>query len=129
MQYANSTLNVVIEKGFGSLDRKTGKWTHLFGMLQNGSADFSVLPFFVLEQRVGMLQYLVTTHVLDAAFLFRRPGLAATNNVFLFPFDGHVWECTICLNLVLIAVLVGVVYCETRMQPNHASEVRFLFEN
>lgn len=112
LQYANASMSINQTETYGSYNKSTGKWTHLFGKFQERLTDFALAPIFIIHERVPMLQYMVTTHALDAYFLFRRPNLAVTDNIFMASFDSRIWTCTILLILLLAVVLAGMIYYE-----------------
>lgn len=109
MQLINGSMSLVFANKYGSYDPNTGKWSDLFGMLQSHSADFALSSFFLVDSRIAMLQYLLSTHMLDAYFVFRRPSFAVADNVFLAPFDRWVWVCTGIILLILVAVVAAVM--------------------
>lgn len=120
LQYANASMTIDQTETYGNFNKTTGKWTHLFGKFQERLTDVALAPIFIIHERVSMLQYMVSTHVLDAYFLFRRPNLAVTDNIFLASFDRRVWMCTILLIILIVAVLAVMIFYERKREDRKA---------
>lgn len=124
LQYANATMTIDETETYGSYNKTTGKWSHLFGKFHEQLTDFAVAPIFIIHERISMLQYLVTTHLLDAYFLFRRPNLAVTDNIFTASFDRRVWICTGLLILLFMVILAGMLYYERKRVNNKTNRIK-----
>jgi glutamate receptor, ionotropic, invertebrate len=79
----------------------------MIGELVMQKVDLGASPLFVTSDRIDVIDYLACTSQTRSKFVFRSPKLSFTDNVFLLPFDQHVWTCTIGL-LVLTAVVLFI---------------------
>lgn len=114
MQYANATMNTELGETYGSFNKTTGKWTHLLGMLHTRQTDFTMSAIFIIPERVPIIQYMIMTHKLNAYFVFRRPNLAVTDNIFLASFERRVWICAMCIIVLLAVALAAATHFERK---------------
>lgn len=112
MNFANGSVKFQDSVLFGYYDKKANTWSGLLGELKLGKVDMAGTPFFFTAQRVNYFDFLGSIHVPQVHFMFRRPTLSNTNNIFLLPFDERVWICTILMIFVLVALLNSVVCME-----------------
>lgn len=114
MQYANASFSLIDVYNYGTKNTKTGKWSGMMGNLSEGLVDLAVAPFLINSQRSEAVQYITAFFQLNAYFIFRRPSLSQTNNIFLLPFDELVWTCTILLIGLVVVSMTGAVVVEWR---------------
>lgn len=125
MEYFNGSVSFYDVKEFGTQNSTTGKWSGVIGGLSEGNMDIGA-PFLMTPERLKLVQYVVATHALDAYFIFRRPTLSNTNNVFLLPFDGLVWTSTVIMIGLLVLLMTGVGLVEwRRLSKAEDIEVRY----
>lgn len=74
-------------------------------------------PLFVTSDRVTVIDYIAMPTPTRSKFVFRQPKLSYMSNVFLLPFRGPVWACSVALLLTLAAVLHGATRWERRQEP------------
>lgn len=72
---------------------------------------------FVTSDRVEVIDYIAMPTPTRSKFVFRQPKLSYMSNVFLLPFRGPVWACSVALLLTLAAVL----HAATRWERAHAA--------
>lgn len=112
MQYANASFSLIDVRSYGTKNPKTGKWSGMMGNLSEGLIDVAVAPFLINSQRSEVVQYITAMFQLNAKFIFRRPALSKTNNIFLLPFDDLVWICTILMIGFMVVLMTCVVFVE-----------------
>lgn len=118
MQYANVSMKFVDRIKFGHYNQKANTWSGLMGDIVDGTVEFAGTPFFFKADRVLVYDFLGAVHVPQVHFMFRRPTLSNTNNIFMLPFDALVWTCTILMILMLVVLLNSVVFVEWRRVSN-----------
>lgn len=130
MQYSNSSFSLIDVHNYGTKNKKTGKWSGMMGNLTEGLVDLAVAPFLINSQRSEVVQYVTAMFPLNAKFIFRRPTLSKTNNIFLLPFDEFVWAFTILLIGVVVVLMTCVVFVELKWcMPNGNLKVHILVIN
>lgn len=114
MEYANTSFSLIDLHTYGTKNKKTGKLSGLVGNLSEGLVDIGVSPLLINEQRIKLFHYITAVFHLNAKFVFRRPTLSKTNNIFLLPFDKLVWTFTIVLIGLVIVLMTLAVLVEWR---------------
>uniref|UniRef100_A0A336M018 CSON005455 protein n=1 Tax=Culicoides sonorensis TaxID=179676 RepID=A0A336M018_CULSO len=70
---------------------ETGIWVGTYGNLINNHADLCLTPFFVLIERLPVIDYLDTLTPFVGYFIFRAPSLSSVANIYFLPFSRMVW--------------------------------------
>uniref|UniRef100_A0A1A9W1D6 Uncharacterized protein n=1 Tax=Glossina brevipalpis TaxID=37001 RepID=A0A1A9W1D6_9MUSC len=100
----NFSFNIRYDKFWG-VDTN-GQMTGVIGLLHRRQAEFSLIPFRYLTQRVPLVDYSQEVHLERANFILRHPRHTNIRNVYLAPFAVTVWWCVLTLIFVTIALLV-----------------------
>nr|AQN78502.1 ionotropic receptor 75u [Meteorus pulchricornis] len=98
----NVTVNFTWRNTWGYRD-KNGTWSGMIGLLDRGEIDFGGTGTFLVGERIGVVDYVQLYTPVGSRFLFRRPPLSYTSNLFTLPFDRIVW---IAIGVLLILVYV-----------------------
>lgn len=114
MQYANGSIIFQDSGNFGNFNDTANIASGLLGDIGNGKVDIAGSSCFITSQRTWFFQFIGSVHVPQVHFVFRRPTLSNTNNIFMLPFDEWVWTCTILMILVFVVLLTSVVFVELR---------------
>jgi glutamate receptor, ionotropic, invertebrate len=92
----------------------------MIGELARKSADLGASPLFFTADRVDVIDYIACTSETRSKFVFRSPKLSYTDNVFLLPFDVHVWASL--GTMILIASFVLYIASRTEWKSSITQE-------
>ncbi|CAH1991297.1 unnamed protein product [Acanthoscelides obtectus] len=99
--YYNFTKVIGVHKSWGYL-QKDGTFDGLVGQLQRRQIDYGSSPLFVRVDRGTVIEYGRKTWSLRSAFIFRRPKIKGSADVYLKPLSTSIW----ILTLVVAALIV-----------------------
>lgn len=109
MDALNSTRTILVESSWGYKDPKTGKFNGMIGQLQSDEAQISETCMFFTTDRVPYVDYIAQTSTTFCRFIFRRPSLTYTTNIYTLPLSTTVWICSILL-VLLSACVIYITY-------------------
>lgn len=75
----------------------------------SGEAQIGGSCIFFTPERISTLEYVSQTTSTFAEFIFRRPPLSYTSNIYYLPLSATVWICSILL-ILLSAVVIYITY-------------------
>ncbi|KAK0165908.1 hypothetical protein PV328_004386 [Microctonus aethiopoides] len=116
----NVTVNFTLRNTWGYRD-KNGTWSGMIGLLDRGEIDIGGTATFPTKDRIGVVDYVQLYSPVGSRFLFRRPSLSYTSNLFILPFDRTVW---IAIGVLLILVF-GNLYISLKCEWNKIKSNQF----
>ncbi|XP_050090715.1 ionotropic receptor 75a-like [Anopheles aquasalis] len=119
--YLGASVNYTRVSTWGYYNSTTGLWDGMIGELVHGAADLGASPLFFTTDRIAVIEYLAMTSETRSKFIFRSPKLSYTDNVFVLPFDTHVWACIIAVIVGSSLLLLLTLWAERRVTGSQAT--------
>ncbi|XP_058123005.1 ionotropic receptor 75a-like [Anopheles ziemanni] len=113
--YLGAGVNYTRVSSWGYYNATTGLWDGMIGELVHDVADLGASPLFFTTDRIAVIEYLAMTSETRSKFIFRSPKLSYTENVFILPFDNHVWGCVIAVIVLSAVLLLVTLWAEWRV--------------
>ncbi|XP_044263055.1 ionotropic receptor 75a-like [Tribolium madens] len=131
MDYLNASRHFAMQPTWGYKNSTTGFYSGMVGDLQRGLADLGGTPLFFTQDRIDIIDYVVSTTPTYIKFIFRAPPLSYVTNVFTLPFDTAVWHyCFVMVAIVVVCIYIIVVWewketkFEEKNTPSHVDTLR-----
>ncbi|XP_015429531.1 PREDICTED: glutamate receptor ionotropic, kainate 2-like [Dufourea novaeangliae] len=88
----NYTFEVQSDNVYGSLSKKTKKWTGMLGKIIRGEADLAITDLTITSDREGAVDFTMPFMNLGISILYRKPMKTPPSLFsFLSPFSAGVW--------------------------------------
>lgn len=130
MTYLNATANYSIVSTWGYKDDQTHEWSGMVGHLVRNEAELGASPLFMTDDRIPIIQYILSPTKTGSRFIFRSPKLSYTDNVFLLPFDTFVWICLIVLVVITAMFLFASIFVEWKyVMDDVRNELKIISKN
>uniref|UniRef100_A0A182J1B5 Ionotropic glutamate receptor C-terminal domain-containing protein n=1 Tax=Anopheles atroparvus TaxID=41427 RepID=A0A182J1B5_ANOAO len=113
--YLGAGVNYTCVSSWGYYNPSTGMWDGMIGELVHDVADLGASPLFFTTDRIAVIEYLAMTTETRSKFIFRSPKLSYTENVFVLPFEIHVWGCVISVIVLSSVLLLVTLWAEWRV--------------
>lgn len=97
----------------------------MIGQLVDGHAEIGASPLFVTVDRVAIIEYIAMPSPTRSKFVFRKPKLSYTNNVFLLPFNRMLWFSLVGL-VCATAFILGLVTLAEWKVPLHNTVINYI---
>ncbi|XP_028048173.1 glutamate receptor ionotropic, delta-2 [Monomorium pharaonis] len=98
----NATVNIYVANDWGAYDNN-GSWNGMIGMLQRREIDIGGTHVWLLAHRIHIVEHIQLYTRTGLCFVFRQPLLSTIKNIFILPFQRHVW--------IAIAIFLILVFC------------------
>ena len=120
----NFTLNFAfpVDGSFGSLDKSTGSFNGVVGMLQRGEIDFGGITIRKTLSRSKAIDYTVAVTEHSNIYVTRKPDALASVS-FTKLLDGEAWTVTAFMNLVILIAGVIIMLVLFGRRHKYSSEV------
>uniref|UniRef100_A0A182NM91 Ionotropic glutamate receptor C-terminal domain-containing protein n=1 Tax=Anopheles dirus TaxID=7168 RepID=A0A182NM91_9DIPT len=120
--YLGAGVNYTRVSSWGYYNTTTNTWDGMIGELVHDVADLGASPLFFTTDRIAVIEYLAMTSETRSKFIFRSPKLSYTENVFVLPFDDHVWGCVIAVIVSSSVLLLVTLWVEWRVVAGEADK-------
>ncbi|XP_044735471.1 glutamate [NMDA] receptor subunit 1-like [Chrysoperla carnea] len=117
MEYVNASLKWKLTNGWGHL--VNGTWTGIVGNLERGVDDVSGNGLVINPSRITASKYLTRNSKTALVFVFRKPPLSYTKNIFRLSFQKNVWISIGGLCIISSLILYFTIYFEMK----HLNEI------
>lgn len=114
----NATQTILFVPTWGYKDPKTGKINGMIGHLIDDEAHIGGTITFFSPERVLLVEYVSMTIRTNAYFVFRRPPLTSTSNIYSLPLSATVWICSV----LLVVLSTAVIYITHRYSISMAAD-------
>ncbi|XP_050580162.1 uncharacterized protein LOC126917392 isoform X2 [Bombus affinis] len=115
----NATIDFRVTNTWG-YQQENGSWTGLTGMLQRREIDIGGTGTYLIQQRIGVIDYVQLYTRTKAKFIFRAPLLSTVSNIFTLPFQRSVW---IAIGVFLLLVL-GLLYFSSKWEYRRGASAK-----
>lgn len=104
----NYTFEVQADSVYGSLSKKTGKWSGMLGKIISGEADLAITDLTITSERESAVDFTMPFMNLGISILYRKPTKTPPSLFsFLSPFSVGVWLYLIGA-LVLVSIMLFI---------------------
>ncbi|XP_043594833.1 glutamate receptor ionotropic, delta-1-like isoform X2 [Bombus pyrosoma] len=115
----NATIDFRVTNTWG-YQQENGSWNGLTGMLQRREIDIGGTGTYLIQQRIGVIDYIQLYTRTKAKFIFRAPLLSTVSNIFTLPFQRSVW---IAIGVFLLLVL-GLLYFSSKWEYRRGASAK-----
>ncbi|XP_024223520.1 uncharacterized protein LOC105680798 isoform X3 [Bombus impatiens] len=115
----NATIDFRVTNTWG-YRLENGSWNGLTGMLQRREIDIGGTATYLIQQRIGVIDYVQLYTRTKAKFIFRAPLLSTVSNIFTLPFQRSVW---IAIGVFLLLVL-GLLYFSSKWEYRRGASAK-----
>lgn len=129
--YLNFKLNVKRVKSWGYLQNASSTtFDGMVGMVQRREVDFGCSPAWFRVERLEVVDYGAQTWSIRPLFLFRHPNTRGLGkNVFLSPFEDHVWVVMLISSVVIILLMTNAIQQDKSVLGKITQEERIAKKN